>query len=48
MLPCLFTIFAKGNSFRDFTFASLDEEVFPNWVNCSRKKFAPEGANSFL
>ena len=36
---CLTAIFAKGDNFFDFLFASLDDESFAN-----RIKFGPKGA----
>ena len=42
------TRFTKGNTFCDFLFAHVDEEVLKNAVYSERKEFAPFGANSFL
>ena len=41
-------MFTKGDNFRDFLFAYVENEVFQNGVYSDRKEFVPKGANSFL
>ena len=45
--PPISTMCLKEDNFRDFLFAYLEDEAFPNGVKSKRKEFAPMGANSF-
>ena len=38
---CFPAIFAKGDNFCDFLFASLDSEAYQNGLYSQRKEFAP-------
>ena len=46
--PSFSAIFAKGNNFHAFMFASLHDDAFIKEVYSKRKEFAPRGANSFF
>ena len=37
-----------GDSFCDFPFAYLEEEVFPKWGLLLKERISPKGANSFF
>ena len=46
--PSFPAMFSKRDNFRDFLFASLDDEVFLHWDYSYRNESAPMRANSFL
>ena len=43
-----YKIIKSGHYFRDFLFASVEDQTLPRRGLPLRKEFAPKGANSFL
>ena len=46
--PSFFAMFSKGDNFRDFLFAYLEEEIFPKWGLLLKERLCSDGDKFFF
>ena len=46
--PSFFAMFSKGDNFRDFLFAYLEDEIFPKWGLLLKERLCSDGDKFFF